>query len=129
MDANNIFHGTAASVSIDGTDMGVPGENSVEITFTPNATALGDGQQIQTHGTGQITIELAETDSTHLAVLEAARETPAVVVVTALDGKTYTITSLLLQHEISRPFSEGVHTVTVTGTKFVINESDFVTIA
>jgi hypothetical protein len=129
MDANNIFHGSVQSVTLDGTDMGVTGEASAEISFAPVTSQLGDGQTLQTYGTGKVVIELAETDTVHIQLLENARQNPAVLVITSLSGQTFTLVSMLLQHEIARPFSEGIHKVTVTGTKFAIKESDFVTIA
>jgi hypothetical protein len=129
MDANNIFHGSVQSVSIDGTDMGVTGEGSAEISFTPATASLGDGQTLQTYSTGKVVVEFAESDATHLAILEAARENQSILVITSLNGKTFTLSPMLLQHEIARPFSEGIHKVTVTGTLFAMKESDFVTIS
>ena len=108
--------------------MGAIGNANVEITFDPNAYELGDGQNFQTHGMGKITIELAETDSTHLATISAAKTTAAVAVITDLAGNTYTTPSLLWNYKTKRGFGDDVHTVTIEAQKKCEDEDDFITI-
>lgn len=126
---SNIFHGPVSSVSLGGSDLGGIGENNVEITFEPVATPLADGQDFQMFGTGKITIELVELDTSNLSTISAAKDTAAVIVVVDLAGNTYTMPSMIINYSTKRSFGDDPHKVIITAKKKVADEDDFVTIS
>lgn len=135
MNPANIYKGPAQTVEIstDGgstwTDLGVTGNNNVELNFEPTNYELGDGSDFMVAGVGSIKIELAETDSTTISNVAAGRDSESQIRVTALDGSTYTTAAMLLNYGVKRGFGDEPHILTVNGKKKFANESDFITIA
>jgi len=124
----NIYHGPAATVTLGGSDLGSMGENNVLITYEPAVATLHDGQQFHMYGLGRVEVELTETDATHLATISAAKSTAAALVVTGLNGKVYTLVSMIFSYKTKRQFGEEPHMVIISAQKKVTDEDDFVTI-
>ena len=134
MDTSKILSGPVSKVelSTDGgntfTDLGAIGNNNAELVFDPVKYELGDGQELSRFGYGSVNIEVAETDSTSIATIAAAKDTEAQLKITALDGKVYTVAPMLLTYQVKRNFKgDEPHVVVITGKKKFADEDDFVT--
>lgn len=129
----NIYRGPLASIQIDAggqaapwDDLGAIGANSAEITFEGVTYESNEGHNIELFGKGKVVIELAESDTTHLALID--RTTVRKLVLTALDAKTYTIDNIFLVLSVKRGFGADPHLVTIMGTKAAVDEDGFVAI-
>lgn len=130
---SNIYRGPLASVQIDigggtapHTDLGTIGANNAEITFEGQTYESNEGHNIELYGKGKVVIELAESDTTHLAAID--RTALQKLILTALDSKVYTIDNIFLVVSIKRGFGADPHLVTITGSKAAVDEDGFVVI-
>jgi hypothetical protein len=128
----NVYRGPLSGVGIEAAggsspnDLGYLGNNNAEITWEKLGYELGDGQEVQLHGHGKVTIEIAETDSANLALIDTTAEQK--LTLTALDGKTYEIDNILVGYSVKRGFGDEPHVITITAQKKTASESAFVTI-
>jgi hypothetical protein len=76
---------------------------------------------------GKVVIEIAQTDATNLGYIDTTSEQK--LIITDINGKTYTIDNVLVGLSIKRGFGDEPHVATITAQKKVVDEDDFVVIA
>lgn len=129
----NIYRGPLSGITVDDAggsapaDLGAIGANNAEITFEGQPYELGDGQSVELYGVGKVVIEIAETDNANVELVD--RTALQKLILTALDGTTYTIDNIFLSVSTKRGFGADPHILTISGTKKAVDEDDFVVIA
>ena len=126
--ALHFYHGPVSSITVNANNIGEC--KDVLIKWEPSGPETMDKNLVQSGGTGTFECKAMQAGSTVLAYLQAAKNTRVSVVVTTADGKTYTMTNLIVNYGFSAPLNETEETTTfdISSTKWTSTPDGFVTV-
>lgn len=101
--------------------------DGADITFEPAPITINDQQMFQGSGLAKVELRAKQTDPTTMGYFETMMDEEGYIILTSLDGITYTCGPALAQVNTARSFEAGEgHIATVTLQKQVGDESDFI---